>query len=105
MVGPEGRGKHHPVERGKVRAAVVKAVEGIVVAVEPQGRVRERSAALEQRAVDLSRVRASFGHPAAHEIDHAGDLAPGDYARTQCEAPSQLREKSSRRPIAPNRRG
>src|SRR4030095_11572063 len=53
--GPEGRGRHHPVpvparhleieertlptrrlERGKVRAAV--AVEGVVVAVEPQGR-------------------------------------------------------------------
>ena len=27
------------LERGKVRAAVVEAVEGVVVAVEPQGRM------------------------------------------------------------------
>src|SRR6266446_4113209 len=94
VAGPEGRGKHHPVpiparhlevkertlatrrlERGKVRAAMVEAVEGVVVAVEPQGRIRKHPAAPKQCAVDLARIPASFAHPAAHEVDHAGDLA------------------------------
>src|SRR6266436_8319517 len=93
VAGPEGRGKHHPVpvparhleveertlatrrlERGKVRAAMVEAIEGVAVAVEPQSRMREHPAALEQRPVNLARVPASFAHPAAHEVDHAGDL-------------------------------
>src|SRR5215813_7491337 len=63
------------LERGKVCAAVVEAIERLVVAVEPQGRMWEHPAELEQRAVDLARIWASFAHPAAHEVDHAGDFA------------------------------
>src|SRR5260370_31870841 len=53
---------------------LTRSVEGVVVAVEPQARMREHPAALAQRPVDLARVPASFAHPAPHEGDHARNL-------------------------------